>query len=78
MDSLPKPGVYFFYLDGIRLGRLSYRKRGKLAVVETLSGREKVAVDRLNTRMGWGAIAPYDVDKEQAKRFEEILDGIDD
>lgn len=73
----PKPGIYWFYLDGCRLGRLSYRKRGKLAVVETLAGKEKVALDRLMARIGRGAIAPFDVDKERAKQFEEILDAHD-
>ena len=63
--TLPKPGVYWVSLDGWRLARLSYRKRGRVAVLETRSGAERVKVADLFVRP---------VVKDDARRFEEALD----
>ena len=61
----PKPGVYWVLAEGWRLARVSYRKRGKVAVLETRAGTE---------RMDAGRLCVKDVEPETAKRFGRILD----
>ena len=60
-----KPGLWWVYLDGWRLGLLSYRKKGKSAYVRTLAGPYRLSPEDL-------MVAPC-LQADGLRRFEEIL-----